>query len=100
MHLRCPLSINPDCFKGLGNTQAVEDIRMMGLGSLEFGGENASITVIQDLILTTQVRECNDALVGGTAVDMLKKVKCIYNYEDEVTKNRRRNLESKELKRR
>ncbi|KAK8510618.1 hypothetical protein V6N12_055545 [Hibiscus sabdariffa] len=95
----CPLSVNPDCFEGLGNAQAVEDIRMMGLEPLEFESENASITVLHDVVPTTQVRECDDALVEGTAVDMLKKVKCIYDYDDEVTTKLRRSLESNVLKR-
>ncbi|KAK8565467.1 hypothetical protein V6N12_059029 [Hibiscus sabdariffa] len=48
-----PLSVNIDCFKGL------------------------------EVVPTTQVRESDDVLVEGTAVDMLKKVKCIYDYDDE-----------------
>ncbi|KAK8682059.1 hypothetical protein V6N13_054456 [Hibiscus sabdariffa] len=95
----CPFSVNLDCFEGLGNSQAVEDIRMMGLEPLEFEIENASIIVLHDVVPTTQVRECDDALVEGTVVDMLKKVKCIYDYDDEVTTKLRRNLESNVLKR-
>ncbi|KAK8626688.1 hypothetical protein V6N13_134321 [Hibiscus sabdariffa] len=95
----CPLSVNPDCFEGLGNAQAVEDIRMMGLEPLEFESENVSITVLDDVVPTMQVRECDDALVEGIAVDMLKKMKCIYDYDDEVTTKLRRNLESNILKR-
>ncbi|KAK8567048.1 hypothetical protein V6N13_110126 [Hibiscus sabdariffa] len=71
----------------------------MGLEPLEFESENASITVLHDVVPTTQVRECDDALVEGTAVDMLKKVKCIYDYDDEVTTKLRRSLESNVLKR-
>ncbi|KAL4354229.1 hypothetical protein GQ457_06G007350 [Hibiscus cannabinus] len=88
-----------NCFEGLGNAPPVEDIRMMGLEPLEFESENASVTVLHDVVPTTQVRECDDALVKGTAVDQLKKVKCIYDYDDEVTTKLRRNLESNVLKR-
>ncbi|KAK8694833.1 hypothetical protein V6N13_072377 [Hibiscus sabdariffa] len=72
---------------------------MIGLEPLEFGSENASFTVVQDVVPTTQVKGYDDVLVEGTAMDMLKKVKCIYNYDDEVTAKLRRNLESKVLKR-
>ncbi|KAK8985414.1 hypothetical protein V6N11_068671 [Hibiscus sabdariffa] len=86
-----------DTLEPLG--EAVEDIRMMGLEPLEFESENASITNLHDVVPTTQVRKCDDALVEGTAVDMLKKVKCIYDYDDEVTTKLRRNLKSNVLKR-